>query len=359
MESLIKIGQGAAAASAGRMWRSGSAGSIGGRVMPAAPARREFATLAEPDAARRGSVGAPAAGMPAQPALPLAGLRLLQATRVGRTFSEVFAFQAPGHCVQNQLHHYDRAVERMIDDKRLVRDGRLPKGAREVRSLPGGGVVAPGQDPADLSAEALLEMNARHGPLRLTLNGIVPPGHGDDVYVGHHAVVLAASFKDDSGRVLGLVVDGNDRQQNAAVQAIRDWQQARGDTRALSALGAEDLDAVNADLRRRGVALDVRQAGFRVVDLAKFKGVQVTGLHGRDGAPPSVSHDGDLRVIGDWLSAQEVTQLRAGVASGQLPVENFPAERRAPPVRLAHYGPWLKVVGLLTVGAVAGDALSR
>lgn len=173
----------------------------------------------------------------------LAILRLLDATPVGQASRQTIRFQQDCDCVSN--------TQRMQEDLQaaLMAQGILQR-PESIERLPWAKLqqwmFGAANRRVELAKESrrLIELNARHGPLALVLHGAIPQGQGEGVYQNHHAVVLLATWC-CGDRPLGLLLDGNDRQQNPAIEAIRAWQRASGDQRPLQELGPQDLEQIN------------------------------------------------------------------------------------------------------------------
>lgn len=200
-------------------------------------------------------------------------LRLIRRTAVGLASVKAFRFQTPSDCVNNSRAMREALVNSLMEQGLL--SGPAPNEEKWNQTLCRWlGLARPAVERTLPSAEQLMRLNQRHGPLVLTLHGALPPGQGDDRYTKHHAVVLVASFDADGTRV-GILLDGNDLQHNPAIDRIAQWLATQEHATDLSQLTLEDLERINstpitADLTQGEDGTpdtDALQAAFRLVDL--------------------------------------------------------------------------------------------
>lgn len=266
----------------------------------------------------------------------LAILRLLDATPVGQASRQTIRFQQDCDCVSN--------TQRMQEDLQaaLMAQGVLQR-PESIERLPWAKLqqwmFGAANRRVELAKESrrLIELNARHGPLALVLHGAIPQGQGEGVYQNHHAVVLLATWC-CGDRPLGLLLDGNDRQQNPAIEAIRAWQRASGDQRPLQELGPQDLEQINDALAAQQVdasdaSLDLFQFAYRVVDLdtmlqraqahyqAALQSAQGALLEPVEPYPNSVSYDPGCLLRTALLSPTLVESLNAAIEQDACLVE--------------------------------------
>lgn len=266
-------------------------------------------------------------------------LRLIRRTAVGQASLQAFRFQAPSDCVSNSRSMREALVNS------LMAQGQLTGPAQEeetwgqvVRHWLG--LARPTVERTVISAEQLMQLNQRHGPLVLTLHGALPPGQGDDRYTRHHAVVLIASFEGDGTRV-GLLLDGNDLQRNPAIDRIAQWLAEQDRDIDLSDLTLEDLERINSARTTPDptqgedgtTATDVLQAAFRLVDLdalaarAEQQFLQKSQFAMADGAhserPNLLEGDESLRTVGDPIPADVLAELRQAIRQAPQLIETL------------------------------------
>lgn len=219
-------------------------------------------------AAHRTELARPIAPMTAAPARPYISDPAAQALKkapVGRAGLLAFRFQQPGDCVRTSHDVKSSMIGYLLADGTLVRKEPLPTFWGRVAKMmtwPRGELV-PYDGP--WTVDAIRALNERHGPLQIATFNLVQPGQGADVYRRHHAAVLAACLQVDD-RWIGVLVDGNDLQDNPAVEVLQAWRKAQGDRRPLHRLSRQDFEAAS---RTPGL-VDAHQMVFRFVDLAQL-----------------------------------------------------------------------------------------
>ncbi|GEM_PF-5481551 len=120
------------------------------------------------------------------------------------------------------------------------------------------------------SAGALLKVNAECGPLVLTLFRALAADQGADVYLRQHCVVLLTSFRHRE-RDLGLLLDGNDLQNNPVMDHLREWLRNEGRGRSVGDLTSEELIQIGRTwAHQTGNKPELHQSAFRLVDLGEL-----------------------------------------------------------------------------------------
>lgn len=201
-------------------------------------------------------------------------IQALKEAPVGKAGLQAFRIQRHGECVQSSHDVKTSMISYLLQDGTMARNeppqsfwGRLLR----MMSWPQGELV-PYEGP--WTVDAIRALNARHGPLQIATFNLVQPGQGAEVYRRHHAAVLAACLPVD-GRWIGVLVDGNDLQDNPAVEVLQAWRKAQHDRRPLHRLSRQDFEAASqsrgpAEAQQGLDAVDARQLGFRFVDLAQL-----------------------------------------------------------------------------------------
>lgn len=110
-------------------------------------------------------------------------------------------------------------------------------------------------------AAFIANLIATHGPVTITPHGALPPDQGGEDYAEHHALLVLQTFM-HGGRHIAVVLDGNNRQQNEIMDAVRQHAAELG-------LQAEDLSVSELrDAQRLLPAhLQIDQLPFRLIDL--------------------------------------------------------------------------------------------
>lgn len=183
----------------------------------------------------------------------------LPAARAAR---EVFAFLPPGAGITHTTGLLHRIIDRLEKEGRVER--KLPRPlfqrvARAISATSLEGLVSMGPAP---DGKTLHRASRLNGPLQLLSFAGLQPGRGNDAHSRLHATVLLASFE-HKGRHIGILLDGNDPQDNPVALALQRWLDRSDDARALHELSGDDLEAFNRDHHD----FDVYQCAFRLVDL--------------------------------------------------------------------------------------------
>lgn len=238
-------------------------------------------------------------------------LEVLRPTPAGRAGLQAFRFQGYGLCHPNSARMTQRAIEVLLAAGHARRNPLL---AFMARILPNEG-LAEMSDP--VTSGALMILGVHHGPLQLVTYHGLQAGQGDDKYRDFHAVVKLASF-DHGGRQVALLLDGNDRQSNPAVHALRAWMRADDDRREPGQLDNQQLQAVDARMRATHPATPcVFQAAFRLVDLAQF----LEASHRT--SPPWANGDPGMKMRAPMLPPAAVDALRKALDEDPGQVETF------------------------------------
>lgn len=268
-------------------------------------------------------------------------LRLIRSSDLGRLSESVFRFQAPSDCIRNSRQMREALVNGLLEQGQLSAPG---PGQDSWGQIVRGWLGLPRQPETKglVSGEQLMQLNQRHGPLVLTLQGAVQPGQGDDRYTRHHSVVLIASFEADTTRV-GILLDGNDLQRNPAIDRIAQWLASQESDIDLSQLTPQDLERINAAPSREPEGgdhsatepdTDVLQAAFRLVDLdslvaqAEQRFLQQTQFALADAAhserPNLVQADTSLSATSPVMPPEVLAELRQAIGQDPQLIERFP-----------------------------------
>lgn len=200
--------------------------------------------------------------LPRRPFVSVSLLRVLERVPALCTARNAFSFQAFAECLPHTSEMLERTVGQLAKDGVIERSPPSPL-RRSIRvlgrsELPKIALLGIARD-----AKVLHEKNAAAGPLQLIGPGSLQPGQGEREYAQFHSTMLVASLH-HRGREIGILVDGNDQQDNPTLRALRAWQKQSGDTRSLDQLSVADFEAFN----QAHPDLDLYQCAFRVVDLA-------------------------------------------------------------------------------------------
>lgn len=263
----------------------------------------------------------------------LAVYRILVASPAGRAAIEAFTIQRPQDCVSNaqDIRH---AVAHLLAAAGLLLRPPAPERSwwRKLFGRPQPRHVAEPLTPKwEIDAHAVAALCERHGPMVLVVHGILSSAQGGRDYPLHHAVVLLATFV-HQGRIIGVVVDGNDLQSNPAIEAAR-AHLSRSGKRKLHELTREDFEAINRELAARGEPLDVYQMAFRLVDLEGLvqrakaayarRVLETVDEMGTRGMQNRASYSVQSQVTGEILDSAVRAELEQAVAASPELVERF------------------------------------
>ncbi len=166
-------------------------------------------------------------------------------------------------------------------------------------------------------AAFIADLIATHGPVTITPHGALAPDQGGEDYTEHHALLVLQTFM-HGGRHIAVVLDGNNRQQNEIMDAVRQHAADLG-------LRAEDLSVSELrDAQRLLPAhLQIDQLPFRLIDLDGLLEVsarqhadrnQATGSgtpSAKQPYPDTVRWVSNARVVGNPLPPAAADALHA------------------------------------------------
>lgn len=193
----------------------------------------------------------------------------LRKVRIGEAAVQAYSLQRPHRCWDNTASMHRRIVDRLVDQQVLTRHP-LQSWLRPFdpdQGLKKIDAVKSAKNPEGvLTLDIVKSCLDERGVIHLTGFNALQPGQGGEGYTDFHSCVLLGIFNDAGGRPVGLVVDGNDRQDNPAMRELRRLMTAQGDTRPLSALQAKDFEHyARLAFERQGNGEDPRQMAFRFV----------------------------------------------------------------------------------------------
>jgi hypothetical protein len=117
-------------------------------------------------------------------------------------------------------------------------------------------------NPAAHDIESLLQM---HGPVRLTLYGLLPKAEGGGTNPTEHTVLVTGTFRDEHGTCYAVVVDGNHLARNPVKSFAETYATQYG--KALHELDHHDHHSINQQLAKNGDDAVFGQAMYRLVNL--------------------------------------------------------------------------------------------
>ena len=106
---------------------------------------------------------------------------------------------------------------------------------------------------------------AQHGPVSLSLHGMLPPGEGGSSASGLHTALVMYTFRDEHGSCLAVVADGNPRAKNPVKEFVAGYAQRLG--KLLHELGARDYARIDQQLAGRGEHASLDQAFYDIINL--------------------------------------------------------------------------------------------
>lgn len=181
-------------------------------------------------------------------------LRLIRSTPVGEAALSAFQFQQGALCEANS-RRMQWVLTSILVGKGVAWRPEFDTGSDATSLAPIG------------STEDLLKVNAKFGPLVLTLFKALQPDQGADIYTRHHCVVLLCSFE-HKGKKLGLLLDGNDLQCNPVMVRLQQWLKDEGKGRRLADLSSKELTQIGRSwASASNNEPDLHQTAFRLVDL--------------------------------------------------------------------------------------------
>lgn len=135
----------------------------------------------------------------------------------------------------------------------------IAKLAPEATTQP---VLAVHHNPAVKDVETLV---ARHGPVSLSLLGMLPAHEGGSNVPRRHTVLVLHTFRDEHGCRFALVVDGNPHARNAFKDAAEETAQRIG--KQLHELGQPEMSAIERKLALRGERMGREEAIHDLINL--------------------------------------------------------------------------------------------
>lgn len=257
----------------------------------------------------------------ARPYITRSALAVLRETRIGQVAQEAFRFQRHGRCWENVTTMTHDVIDGLRARGLLKRNPALTWLARRV--LPDEGLAPLGRTP---TLQDLRRIQDCHGAVHLSSSNTLQPGQGEDVYQTFHSNVLLAVVP-MQGCTVGLLLEGNDRQDNPATQLLHRTRRDLGDDRPLHMLSPRDLKAVT-DLAREqlGSGVDVMQAAFRFVDMDQFLRASARSQPAHVMVDPA----GRRFVDQTFLADREVRLLQQAMQEDPSLVESFPGHDAGP-----------------------------
>lgn len=160
-------------------------------------------------------------------------------------------------------------------DTRNLQRSVIAKLAPEATMRP---ALAVRRNPGVADIETLI---ARHGPVSLSLLGVLPEHEGGSAIPRMHTALVLYTFRDEHGGCFAIVADGNPRAQNPVKDAAEAVAQRLG--KQLHELDRHDLLAVEQELAER---VEPMAAGEAIHDLINLDRV----LEAHDACATSYSH---------------------------------------------------------------------
>lgn len=298
---------------------------------------------ASASAAALGRGAVPTRGQPSQPALAPSrsyisreALRALDASPAGRAGRAAFRFQDSQDSISAAFDMTRRALDAAAGEGIVQQPARKTGLLSRLATALGGSGLSTSK--ATVSAEAIMALNERHGPVQVILHDMLQPGQGAQSHPRMHSAVVLASYM-DNGKRIGVLVDSNHDQANAVMKELRGWMKDAGDTRRLGELGPDDFAAFD---KARGAAtgLALHQAAFRLVDLdqmvdaakAALERTAIrTPLGGEGGSfvpylPNMIDYDRSARATAPMLPEPARSDLVQATRHDPSLVEQFPAK---------------------------------
>lgn len=231
----------------------------------------------------------------------------LRKTAIGNAAIQGFRIQAMGECIPNSRDMWKQLAST------LTAQGRLERVAPTDRLT---GIFS-----WHVGVDDYVELNEKHGPLNLTLQGIVPVGQGREWYTHHHCMILLATLPRPGRSPMGLFVDGNDLQSNDVASSLLFSLQSRGQPGSLADRSMDDLKSHAAFV---DPPVDPACLVFRLIDLSNLVTMSNAAFESRTRAYPGmVDYDPNLRVKESVLSPQEREQLERALQDSWQPIEHL------------------------------------
>lgn len=194
-------------------------------------------------------------------------------SKVGRIGARILTIQVLGQCEMNVRRMFKVAIPALVADGVLRKPHQAPVEERPHRYWLLD-LLLGDEDAKQLvwnsegaTFENIVRLNQMHGPVGLRMQAMLSSEQGGKEYENYHCALLLGVLE-RGGEIIGVLLDGNDKQRNAAMSAIRDHMDRHGDTRELFELTPENLDQITEErCAHSDSKLDVRQLGLRLVDL--------------------------------------------------------------------------------------------
>ena len=106
---------------------------------------------------------------------------------------------------------------------------------------------------------------ARHGPVSLSLLGLLPKNQGDSAMPRRHTVLVLYTFRDQHGACFAVAADGNPHARNALTQAAASAAQQKG--KQLHELDRDDLASLESELTERDEHTGISEAIHDLINL--------------------------------------------------------------------------------------------
>ena len=142
-----------------------------------------------------------------------------------------------------------RNLQRSVIDKLVTSESTRP-------------MLAVRHNPNVNDIEALI---AKHGPVSLSLMGMLPAHEGGSVIPRMHTALVLYTFRDEQGSCFAVTVDGNPRAQNPVKDAAEEIAHRLG--KPLHELDRYDFDSVERELAGRGELMTTGEAIHDVINL--------------------------------------------------------------------------------------------
>jgi hypothetical protein len=200
--------------------------------------------------------------------------------------------------------------------------------AKLVPEAPMRPTLATHSDPDAITIETLI---ARHGPVSLSLLGMLPAHEGGSIVPRRHTVLVLHTFRDEYGCCFAVVVDGNPHARNAFKDAAEAMAQRIG--KPLHELGQPEMAAIERKLAIRGERMGTGEAIHDLINLDRaFEAHEATATSYRHFLEPLRKDletngllDDDINVAA--MTSAQATYARDVQIDGALPRETENALR--------------------------------